>query len=369
MIKLNIQKDGDKIKQVRELIKLVTKNSVEGLAAREAVASFIGPVITQVLNQAATHRIFFKEFPYDFGSAPSIPLELFDGNTEGLIDVWSSSIPGSMATNHVLGGDEFRMTSYRYDTAVSMLRRNADEGRFELLVNSMERAAQELMAKEKFAAWSVILAALGAARIGGAAQLIDSTAADIFQLDDINNLKTKVARYRNSWLGGTPSESVGSGFTHLVVSPEIMGQVRTWAYNPLNTRSVGTGATAIPLPDQVRMQIFNNSGLAEIAGVGAFVQLSEFGVNQTYTKVFDAAYTPGGGDPTFSATTDELVLAVDLSIDAGVRAVATDSERTTELSFEEDDQFNKRSGKVGWFGGLETAYAWMDSKALSGIVI
>ena len=371
MITLNINNDSEKVLALRNLTKLVTSESAQGRDAREAIAKFVGPVITQVLNQVATHRIFFKAFPYDFGSVPSIPLDLFDGNTEGLIDCWSVAIPGGLATNHLLGGDEFRMTTHRYDTAISMLRRNADEGRFELLVKSMERAAQELMLKEKFDAWNVILRALGAARIGGAAQLIDATTQDIFQLDDINRLKTKVSRYRTSFVGGTPTSAPGSenGFTHLVISPEIMGQVRSWAYNPLNTRSVGTGATAVPLPEQVRLQIMAESGLASIAGVGQFVVLNEFGVNQAYTQLFDAGYTAGGGDPGFDSTADELVLAVDLSIDAGVRAVATDSERTTELKFEEDDQFTKRSGKIGWFGGLEVGYAWMDTKALSGIVI
>jgi hypothetical protein len=372
MIKLNIKHDSDEVKGLVKLMVLAAKPGESGAKAREAIAAFIGPVITQVLDQKATHRAFYTKYNYNFGTAPTLPLDAFEANSEGLIDIWHSSIAGGLATNHISGGDEYRMTTFPIDSALSMLRRNAEEGRFEILVKGIERMAQEVMIKESYQAWNTILRCLGAARTNGAPHVISATTSGVFQLDDINRLKTKVTRLRNSWLGGTETAGVGEGFTHLVISPEIVEQIKSWAYNPQNTR-VGTmttsGATAVPLPDQIRMSIFNSSGLISIPGVGNFVELKEFGVGQSLNAIFDSGYTAGGGEPTFASATDELVLAVDLSVDAGVQMAASDSDRTSEFKVEEDDQFTKRSGRFGYFGQSETGFGWLDSKALSGIIV
>lgn len=372
MIKLNINKDPDKVKDLTKLMTLVAKDGQSGSQAREAVARFIGPVITQVLQQFSTHRAFYTKYSYNFGEVPTVPLDNFEGNSEGLIDVWSTSIPGGLATNHISGGDEFRMTTFRLDSALSILKRDAEKGRFEILTAGMERMAQEVMIKESYQAWQTMLRSLGAARTSGSPHLITATTAGTFQIDDVNRLRTKVSRLRNSWLGGTPASKVGNGFTHLVVSPEIMEDIRSWSYEPANTRHgalTTSGATAIPLTEQIRNAIWNESGLVSVPGVGAFIQLNEFGVGQAYNSIFDAGYTAGGGEPAFNGATQQLVLAVDLSLDGGVQMVATDSDRSSEFTVEEDDQFPKRSGRMGWFGGLETGFAWMDNRTLSGILV
>jgi len=371
MIKLNINKDAEQVKNLTALMKLVAKDGVAGAQAREAVAAFVGPVITQVLQQFATHRAFYTQANYTFGEVPTIPLDNFTGNAEGLIEVWAAPTKGGLATNHITDGDEFRMLTFPYDSALSMSKKNAEGGRFELLTSGMERMAQELMVKEQYQAWNTILRSLGAARTAGSPHLISATTAGVFQLDDINRLKTKASRLRNSWLGGTPESRVGSGFTHLVVGPEVVEQIRGWLYNPQNTRAgtlATSGATAIPLPDQIRMSVFNESGLLSIPGVGNFVQLNEMGVAQAYNKVFDSGYTSGAGEPPFDAYVNELILAVDLSVDAGVQLTASDSERTSEVRVQEDDQFSKRSGKVGWFSETETGFGWVDNRSLLGVV-
>jgi hypothetical protein len=372
MIKLNINKNTEEVRSLIKLMTLVAQDGAAGSNAREAVAAFVGPVITQVLQQFATHRAFYNQQSYTFGEVPTVPLDNFTGNEEGLIDVWAAPTKGGLATNHISDGDEFRMITFPYDSALSMSKKNAAGGRFELLVSGMERMAQELMVKEQYHAWNTILRCLGAARTAGAAHIIDATTANVFQIDDINRLKTKVARLRNSWIGGTPAEKVGSGFTHLVISPEITEQVRGWLYNPQNTRTgtfTSNGATAVPLPDQIRMSVFNESGMLSIPGVANFVQLNEMGVAQAYNKVFDSGYTAGVGEPGFDAYNDELVLAVDLSIGAGVQMTASDSDRTSEVRVQEDDQFSKRSGKVGWFAETETGFGWFDNRSLTGIVV
>lgn len=375
MIKLNINKTGEEAKNLVKLMQLMAKDGETGAKAKEAVAAFVGPVITQVLEQKATHRAFYTKYNYNFGESPTIPLDNFEANEEGLIDVWTcSSTPLGLATNHVSGADEFKMTTFGYQSAFSMLRQNAEKGRFDTLVSGMERMANEVMVKEKFQAWGTMLRALGAARSGASSTVhgIEATAAGVFQLDDINRLKTKLARVRTSWIGGTPAAATGAGLTHLVVSPEIMEQIRGWVYNPQNTR-VGTmttsGATAIALPDAIRMSIFNDSGLISIPGVGNFIQLQEMGVGQAYNSIFDSGYTAGVGDPAFAGASQEIILGVDLSVDAGVQLSAIDSERTTEFKVQEDDQFTKRSGRFGFFGESETGFAWLDTKSLSFVIV
>lgn len=372
MVKIQIDKSSEEYGNMVALTKLAAKANAQGLEAREAIAAFVGPVIDQVLNQSATHRAFYEKFSYNFGDAPEIPLDLFDSNEEGLFDVWSTSIPGGLATNHVYGGDVFRMTTFRYDSALSMLRRTAEKGRFDVMVKGIERLAQEVMVKEKQQAWGTMLSALGGARTNGDPHIIDAATPNVFQPQDLNALKTKVVRLRNSWLDGTEVDSPGSGVTHFVVSPEIMEQIRSWAWEPVNTRSgdVNTsGATAIPLTEQIRNSIWSNAGLSEIPGMGSFIDLKEMGVGQAYNSIFDDAYTAGAGEPSFDGDNDELVLGVDLSLPGGVQSIAEDSERGSEFVLEEDDQFTKRDGKIGWYGGLETGFSWMDTKTLSGIVV
>lgn len=336
--------------------------------AREVFASeLVGPVVQQVLDQEATHRMLYTPFQYNFGDAPEIPLDYFDANEEGLFNIWASSIPGGLPTNHVTGADQFRMTTMRMDTAFSMLRAHAESGRLDVVSQTINRAAQELLVKEKHYAWAVALTALASVATP-ANQIIDATTINVFQVDDLNRLKTLTKRLRTSFIGGTPTTVNAKGLTHLVVSPEIMEQVRGWSYQPVNTRSgavTTSGATSIPLPDQIRQQIWDNAGLPEIWGVG-FIELVEMGVGGAYGAIFDAAYS---GTPAYNNAADELVLGVDLSVAASVQLTATDSDTGNSVVFEDDDQWSKRSGKVGWFGGYETGFANVDSKVFTGLVV
>lgn len=363
MIRINIEKNP---KQV-EFLKLLAKDTVKGRQAREAFAAFVGPTIQQVLDQEATHRMLFKQFSYDLGTAPSIPLEYFDSNEEGLFDVWSTSIAGGLPTNHVTGQEDFRMTTFRLDSAMSMLRAHAENARLDVVTAAMERMAQEVLVKEKHHAWSVVFAALGAATTGGSTHLIDATTQDVFQIDDVNRLKTKIRRLRTSWISGTPTAVPAKGLTHLVLSPEMMEQVRGWSYQPMNTRGVPNSdeSTAVPLPEQVRQQIWENAGLPQIWDIG-LIELIEMGVAQAYNSLFDTYYS---GSPSFTNASDELVLGIDLSVDAGVQISATDSERGTSFIVEEDDQWVKRSGKFGYFGYEEIGFGWVDNKTLTGVIV
>jgi len=361
MTRINIAKNNP---EVADFIKLLARDSEDGRKAREAFAAFVGPVVTQVLDQSNTYSFMFRQFSYNLGEAPSIPLEYFDSNTEGLFDIWSTSIPGGLPTNHVTGVEDFRMTTMRLDAAMSMLRQHAEQSRLDVVATALERLAQEVLIKQEFHAWSTVMAAAAKGVKDYDHVLTNTTAGAGFQVDDFNRLKVKASRARTSWVGGSPVGGLKRNLTHLVVSPEVMGDIRGWSYQPMDTQNAG-----VPLTDQVRNQIWSQSGLQGLWDVG-FIDLSEMGLSQPYNDLFGSYYNQAPA-PTvpFTPSTDELILGVDLGIDAGVQISAIDADGESTFMVEEDDQWVKRSGKIGWFGYTEGSWAWIDGKAFFALIL
>jgi hypothetical protein len=369
-MKIELTPDDKKLK----LLKAVGSRTKDtSKRAQEILAAFVGPIIQQVLEQSATSSLIYTDHPYNFDDVPSIPLDLFDGNEEGLIDIWAQSIAGGLPTNLVHGMDDFRLMTYRLDSAVSFLKSYAAKARLDVVSLALRRMAQELQVKMEFHAWSPILQALGDATTNGSQHLIDATTTDVFQLDDMNRLWTLIKRLRRSWVQGTPTSVPAKGLTDIIVSPEIIEQIRSFAYQPMNTRTVdgtaGTPAgssTALGLPDAVRQRFFDASGIPEIFGVG-IIELQELGVGEAYVTLFDALYSGGGIG--FDGANDDLVIGVDLSVDAFIRVVAQDSDTGDTIVVEPDDQFVRRQEKIGWFTSVEEGRAVIDNKAVCGIVV
>lgn len=370
-LNLNREKHEDTIK----ILKAVgSRNKQESEAAMTALAAFVGPAVTQVLNQVATNRYVYRTMQYNLGEVPSIPIDLYFGNTEGLFNIWSNSQPGGLATNEVYGMDEYRFRTFRLDSAISFPQNYARDARLDVVAISIERLAQEILAKEEYQAWNVICSALGESRTNGSAHVVNSNAkanslTRNFVLDDVSQLWTKVRRMRPSWLGGTAVSTPGQGLTDLFVSPETVAKIRAMAYNPQNTVSVPNQdeSTALGLPDAMRQRIYESAGMTEIFGV-KITELNELGVNQPYNALFDTYYTPTGGDPAFSSATNEVAIGFDLSVNAYVKAIATDSESNGEFTLEPDDQFVKRQEKLGFYGFVEEGFMCADVKSTVGIL-
>lgn len=369
MFKLELQNDADKLQLLREV---GSRNPAESQAAQQMLAVLVQPVAEQVLDQMSTSNAIYRTFRYDFDNNPSIPLDLFEGNGEGLFDIWSQSAPGGLPTNHVHGMDEFRMTTFRLDSAVEWLKRYARDARLDVLSLIIQRLVQEVLIKQEANAWAPILKAIAEARTSaGDTHIIDSTAVNTFQVDDVNRLWTKAKRLISSFVDGTPASIPYRGITDLVLSPEMMEQVRAFAYQPMNTRAgslTTSGATAVPLPEKIREQVWNNGGIPEIFGLG-LIELLEMGVGKPYSVLFNSFYSPGGGDPSFSVADDEIILGVDLTRDAFVRALATDADSQSSFIVQPDDQYPSRSEKSGLYGYVEEGWAVIDSKALTAIIV
>lgn len=367
-MKLKFNKENEA--KALEIFKAIdSKDKTKSWEAQSALAAVVGPVIDQVLAQVATSNAIYETIRYDLSmGAPSIPIDTYFGNTEGGLTVWSQNMPGGTASNLVSGADEYRFTTHSIFSAIHFLKKYISESRLDVLSKGMERLAQEVLVKQEYQAWHVLLSAVAGATTGGVTHGISATTAGTFQLDDLNRLATKIKRLRKSWVGGTPLATPGRGLTDLFVSPEIIEDIRAMAYNPVNTRSGATatsGATSLALPDAQRLEAWNSGGAANFLGVRIH-ELLEFGVGQAYNALFDALYS---GSPSFANSTQEIVLGADLSMTSAVKVEGTDRDSTNVFRTEPDDQFIGRSKKVGWYGEAEMGFMVADVKNFTFVVV
>lgn len=353
-----------------ELIKAMgSKNKVESLAAQEAFASAIGPVVSEVLMQLGTAPLFYRDWEFGEDESPTYPLDFLYGEGAGNISIWYANKAGGLPSNQIESSGEVRFMTYNLESAVNFDKKYARKTTaFNVLSKAVERMLNEIVVKTDRQAWATVLRALGEARSFGADHILAATTANVLQLDDFNRLLTLFKRINQSYAAGTPTNPVTS-LTDLFISPEMKEQIRGFAYNPMNTRTVngtvGTPAgssTAMPLPDSVREEIYRSVGSSSIFGVN-ISELNELGIGQKYNILFNQ-YAPGG---TFTVASDEICIGVDSNRGAFIRAVENNSAGTATVNV--DDQFVVRSEKVGFYTRLNEGRAVLDSRALAGLVV
>ena len=331
-----------------------SSNSAEAREAQEAFAAFLGPVVAQVINQAATAGAVYVDAPYDADDNPSFPLDLYYNESDNYFSVISQNVAGGLPTSQdVFAGQELKIAPYRLDSAVSLLKKYARRGRLDVLAKAVERMAQEVLVKQERNAWAVILKAAADGSTNGTAHEIDMGSGTSFQLDYLNQMMTRMRRLNQSFASGTPADGFSRGLTDLFVSPEVMENVRSFSYNAVGGATGGT--TDTDLPNTVRDEIYRAAGAGNLFGVN-LVEIMELGKNKKYTQLFE---TIGGGA---TASTDDIAVGVDASKGAFIRAIATQDNSTfTALA---DDQFSARSEKLGFYGHLEEGRVCVDSRAV-----
>jgi len=366
-MKIQFDKNPEQI----ELIKaLASDNKSVALEAQEAFAAFISQVVQQVLLQAGTASMIYRDVEFDEDDSPSIPLDLYYGLNEGHISVWSQTVGGGLPTNFVQGLQEMKINTYRLDSAISMDKRYVRRARLDVVAAGLERMANELLIKQERNAWAVLLKLLADAETQGQKHIINAGTADVFQLDDMNKVWTLVRRLNSAYTGGTPQALQSRGLTDIFVSPEIKEQIRGFAYQPMNTRSGGaTSAGNVALPDSVREQIYRAAGTQEIFGVTVH-ELLELGVGRKYNDLFGtfAGGTLYGGSA-FVAGSEELIVGIDSSRNAFLRPVAIQSESRGQVKVLPDDQFLARSQKVGFYSFVEEGRVAVDARAAVGLIV
>ena len=369
-----------------ELIKAMgSKNANTSREASEAFASFLGPVLQQVLMTAGTASSIYTDAEFNEDDNPSYPLDLYYNENEGYITVWSQHLAGGLPTSQVEGVAEMKIATYRLDSAVSWLKRYARRSRLDVVSKAIERMATEVLIKQERNAWAVILRALAEASTNvmssGSAvatkHIVASATDGKFVLDDMSTLMTTLKRINESFSGHTPVAPWSNGLTDLYLSPEVKAQIRAFAWNPLNTSGAdNTSANARnqTLPDNVREEIYRNAGMQSIFGVNVH-EMVELGAGRKYNTLFNS-FTGSNNVPGHNSgawqSSDEIIIGLDNSRGSFIRPVAREHESGGTFSALPDEQFNaygSRVEKVGFYGFLEEGRICIDSRAIAGIVI
>jgi hypothetical protein len=118
----------------------------------------------------------------------------------------------------------------------------------------------------------------------------------------------------------------------------------------------------------MREEIYRNAGMQEIYGVN-IVELIELGLSKKYNILFDNYITTIPTGATFDPSVHQILVGVDNTKGALIRAVATSSETGSQFNVQPDDQFLQRSDKAGFYGSMEEGRLCIDARALSGIIV
>ena len=100
-------------------------------------------------------------------------------------------------------------------------------------------------------------------------------------------------------------------------------------------------------------------------------------MGKRYNDVFDTVagttdYLDNGSvtaSTAFAGATEEIIVGLDRSRDALVRAVAVDSDTGAEFNLVADDQFSIRQQRIGYYGSLEEGRMVLDNRALVGLIM
>lgn len=376
-MKITLKRTPEQIELVKAM---ASRNRTVAYEAQVALAEFIGPVLAEVINNAPTISSLFSTLQFNADDNPSIPLDLYhDVNDEDYVKVYSQSHAGGLPTNQVLPtASELKIATYGLDTAVSFDRRYAAKSRMDVVSKTFTRAAQEILAKQETTSATLVMGALADASTNSSDHIRTSSAGASlrFLLDDINKMMTLSKRINGSFLGGTPAAGSARGITDLIVSPEVVEELRAMAYNPINTRggdgsgSAGDATDAIGLaaPDELRMSVYNNAGLPEFYGI-SIMEILELGASKRFTNLFETASASGSTEAQNFANGDDLVIGLDRSRESLIRAVAIDEENGGEFNLIADDQYSIRQNKIGYFGSVEEGRMVLDDRALVGTIV
>lgn len=351
-----------------ELIKaMASRDRDVAYEAQQAMANFIGPVLAEVIDNAPTLSNLFTPFSFAADDNPSIPLDLYyDVTDDEYIKVYSTNAPGGLPSSHVTPThSELKLATYRLESAVDFDKRYAARSRVDVVSKTMTRMAQEILLQQESSSAGLLFGTIGDT---SSDLYMKSNNAGSLTLDDFNRMLTKAKRNNPSWSGGTPERT--RGITDLIVSPEVIQNLREMSYNPVNNKGsvakldvADSGAAvlkdvpggAIPASDAMRQALFSQSGMPEFYGI-SIMEIYELGPDQKYQKVADTLIS--GHDR------NDVVVALDKSRESMLRAVAVDAESGTSLTVSADDQYVARSKKIGYYAELEEGRTVINNRGL-----
>lgn len=385
---MKIQFDKNDKEQLELIKAMASKNKVVAAEAQESFAELLSPVVSEQYPLEGTSQLLYRNDTYTEGTNPTLALDLLVGKDENYISIWTSGpMPGGAPTNTVqIAPEEFPILPYKLETAISYLKTWASQSRLNVVARVIERLYEEILLKSEDNAWYVALAAIVGSTNPDSTNLgnLRATATPgTFTLDDLNKLFTAFRRTNPSWAGGsTPGR--GSFPTDLIMSPEIFEKIRSFAYQPVNTvggnftaitsNTQNSAAAVVTLSDADRAKLFGGAGTPNFFGTNITV-IDEFGPTQRYNTMFaslvgsTAVPLLTGGTRTFSNATSDIILAIDATKDFAWRLLATDADNGNVLTLEADDQFIKRSEKIGSYGSVKEARVVTETRGLLGLIV
>lgn len=360
--------------QLELLSLMASKDRVKSMEAQDAFAALITDPVQQVLNKYGSTALIYEDMPFDEDDSPEISLDQYYDKSTDYIATWFLGGGSSAPTNEVGGIRVQKLSWAEIGSAFSVDRKAAERNRLATVANGLNRMTQEMLRKKEILGWTVLMKALAEARKSdGTNHLMDATTESVLQAQDFSELITLSKRINTAWDNGTPDSLFTNGGTDLFLSPEMMQEIRGFAYQPMNTRTgtfTTSGATAIALPDSVRERIFNSSGMTEFYGK-TLHELYELGVNGLYSQFF-AQYVTGNVafGSTYDSTTDDLIISIDLAKGTLVRPIARNKDTGATVNVQSDNLFDaKRVKKLGWFADQQLSFACVDSRALVGLIV
>ena len=378
-MKITIKRTEDQLALIRAM---GSNNREEAYEAQAAVAELLGPVVSEVINNAPTIGNLYTTISYGEDDNPSLPLDLFhDITDEDYIEVYSQQVAGGLPYSQVFPAhNELKFTTYNLDSALAFDRKYVRKARLDVVSKTFTRMAQEVLLKQTTTAFNVLATALvkgtGTGTTAGGS-IIASDTENRFVLADFNNLITLSKRMNSSFSGGTPVGGIKSGITDLLVSPEMTEEIRAMAYNPISTAAAPVGGTPTDgqmAPEALRQELFSAAGLPSFYGIN-ITEVNEMGVDQRFNKLFAAVVTSegatvaGGGGGTFAQGSDEILIGVDRAKEALIRPVVVGEGSPSELQVLVDDQFSVRQNKIGYYGKVEEGRICINNKALVGLAV
>ena len=370
--------------QVALVQAMASRDPATRIEAHNAFAEFMGKVMAEVVNNAPVLANLYSALPaFDFDMPPTVPLDLYADVTDyDFIHIWSQSSAGGLGTNELKPAtQEMYIPTYDLASAVSFDRKHLAKSRLDVLSKSMTRLAQEILYKQENFAAGPLFSALANASTNGISHVFRTRVASRFVMDDLNDLITRMRRINTSFYRGTPVGQQGK-ITDIIFSPEAEQELRSMAYNAINTKTAPISAAikdAVPAPDSIRAQMFDSVGLPSFFGI-TFSSFNEFGVgtDKRFNLTFDVAagstsYADyaGSNGATFDGSASQIMLGLDRTRDSLLKATVKD-EFGAEFSLSSDNQFdvyNRANPKVGFFGGVNEGRMILDSRSLAGIIL
>jgi hypothetical protein len=366
-----------------ELIKkMASKNPSEARQAQEAFAAFMAIKLGQVLDQIDTTRLVYRDQTFNLaaGVPPTIPVDPFLGFGEKELTVWSQSVAGGLATNHVYKEiEEILVQTYRLDSAISWSKQYAANVRMDLIAKYIAMLLQTILLKTNRQAWIPLLSALATAENKSLKNVVRAATAGVFHFGDLNAMRTRIRRMNASWANGTPTVDTGK-LTDIVMSPEIKEQLRGMGYNPINTKGANNVAGTqysgvVTLPDEQRAALLAGGDVESFMGVN-IIELNELGKSQRYNDLFDTVAgsttfdkVAGSAAATFTSSTEELIIGLDLTKDFAFRVIEQDPETKSTFTMVSDDQFLARSEKVGQYGYITEGRVIVNTYPMVGWIV